>query len=884
MPSIIQPSFSGGELSSEAFGRVDLARYQTSLRTCRNFLTRVYGGAQNRPGTRMICEVKDSSKSVRLIPNAFSTTQTYVLEFGDLYARVVKDGGQVLFTSGPSIGLPFELATPYSEAIRREIKFSQLADVMTIVHPTIRPKQLSRTAHDAWTLTDFAFEDGPFQEINVDKNKGVTASATTGAGVVLKSSHAIFTAEHVGMLFYLEQKDFGRPWEVGKNVNLGDIRRADGRYYKARNSGSTGTLRPTHDSVGDTESDGTVTWEYMHSGFGVALITAFTNANQVTVTVLSQIPEPVVGTAKTVTGAVDNGSGAIRITVNSHGYTDDNSIMIYGIAGTAEANGVWKINSTGANTFDLIGSTFTNAYVSGGQSIPEATYKYAFGAWGGAQGWPSVVSFHQQRQVFAATPQAPQNVWMSGVNAYTFFGKSVPLAADDAVSFRLAGAQVNAIQAIVSLNQMIILTTGGEWVVHGGDNDAIAPNAIFAKVQGYSGASEVPPVFIRDAILYLQNKGQTFRDMSYQFTADKYDGQDLSVLASHLLEGRQIVEWAFQQVPFSTLWAIRDDGILIGLTYMREQQVLGWHRHDTDGEFESVCVVSEGNEDAVYVVVKRIINGQTKRYIERLASRLYEDIKDAFFVDCGLTYDGRNAGGTVITISGGTTWKYNQDEVFTATASAAIFSASTLNDEIHMNDADGRVIRLLVTLFVDSMHVRVQPNRDIPVELRNTAVSTWTLAQKTFTGLSHLEGKTVSVLADGNVLPQVVVTGGSIAIANAAGVVHVGLPIEADFETLDLSVPSAETLLPRQKIVNAVRLMVEESRGIFAGPDADHLLEFKQRSNEAYDDPVDELTGMATVRVPSTWSKGGRVFVRQSDPLPLSILAAIPEVAIGGTA
>jgi hypothetical protein len=148
--------------------------------------------------------------------------------------------------------------------------------------------------------------------------------------------------------------------------------------------------------------------------------------------------------------------------------------------------------------------------------------------------------------------------------------------------------------------------------------------------------------------------------------------------------------------------------------------------------------------------------------------------------------------------------------------------------------------------------------------------------------LSHLEGKTVNVLADGHVAPQEVVASGAVALVQAATVVHIGLPIEADFETLDISAPTGETIRDKQKIVQAVRLLVEDSRGIFAGRDESNLVEYKQRAQEGYDDPVALLTGVADILIAATWSKEGRVFVRQSDPLPLSILAAIPEVTVGG--
>jgi hypothetical protein len=315
---------------------------------------------------------------------------------------------------------------------------------------------------------------------------------------------------------------------------------------------------------------------------------------------------------------------------------------------------------------------------------------------------------------------------------------------------------------------------------------------------------------------------------------------------------------------------------------MREQQVIGWHRHDTDGEVESVCVISEQNEDGVYLAIKRTINGSTKRFVERMQTRVINDIKDAFFVDCGLTYDGRNTGTRTMTLTSSGAWTYGSAATFTLTANTSYFVVGDVGSEIHFTDNTGRILRLLITAYTSGTVVTVTINRDVATELRSTALTAWGHARKNFAGLSYLEGKTLSVLADGHVAPQEVVASGAIALSTAATVVHAGLPIEADFETLDLSAPSGETVRDKQKIVHAVRMILEESRGLYAGRDENSLVEYNQRSSENYDDPITLLTGIADILIQANWNKNGRVFVRQSDPLPLSILAAIPEVTVGG--
>jgi hypothetical protein len=256
-----------------------------------------------------------------------------------------------------------------------------------------------------------------------------------------------------------------------------------------------------------------------------------------------------------------------------------------------------------------------------------------------------------------------------------------------------------------------------------------------------------------------------------------------------------------------------------------------------------------------------------------------------------------------MTLSGGTTWEYT--ETFTLTASAAHFLSTDVGSEIHFNlvdtrlqpvfdpivhslfqtvSSDTRLLRLTIAGYTSSTVVSVQANRTIPTIFRNLPTATWGHARKIVSGLQHLENETVSILADAQVEPQQTVINGLVTLQNAACVIHVGLPIEADFETLRLNVGNNGQLIDREKNVFAVRALLEESRGLFAGPDfsADNLIEYPQRSIENYEEPVTPFTGQASIRIPSTWDSGGNVAIRQSDPLPLTILSIIPELDIGG--
>lgn len=821
--SWIQPSFSGGEIAPSLYGRIDMAKYQVALRKCDNFIVRQYGGVENRPGTQFIAAAKYPDRKCRLIPFQFSTVQTYALEFGHNYMRVIKDGGLVL-TTGNEI---YELVTPYADSDVFGLKFTQSADVMTIVHPSYPPKELRRYAHDNWQIVDVETKNGPFEDINVDESVTVYASGTTGT-ITLTASSAIFGSEQVGKLFYLEQPavDSVPVWETSKNTAIDDIRRADSNYYRANTAGKTGTLRPSHtegmawDGWGGTGDDDTgVQWEYLHSGFGIARITAVAGDGlSATADVISRIPENAVGSDK-------------------------------------------------------------------------ASYKWARYAWNSVNGYPATVVYYQQRLYFAASSAYPQTIWASRTGDYKDFGKSNPVQDDDRIVYTYAGRQVNEIRHLIDVGSLVVLTSGGEFVATGDQNKVLTPSSFSLSSQGSNGSSDVPPIAVSNIALFIQEKGSVVRDLAYSFDVDGFQGNDLTILANHLFQKRSIIDWSFCIVPFSSAFCVRDDGKLLVLTYLRDQQVFAWSPQSSAGKYESTCGIGEGSEDAIYFVVNRTIDGQVVRYIERLSSRQFTNDLDAFFVDSGLSYDGRNTEGRTATISGGSgNWSYQVPYTLTMSG-GSYFSAGDVGAQIQFpytgtDPVDGtdvaKQLRCDIISVESGNSVTITANRDIPEVLQNTATTNWTMARQTFSGLEHLEGQTVNILSDASVEPQKVVTGGAVTLEKPGGVVHIGLPINAQFETLDININGQETLLDKKQLISTVTLVVNSSRGIWASTPGGQWYEYPQREFEFYDDPVEDATGKVEVKLDSIWEKNGRLKIRQTDPLPLSVLAVIPRITVGG--
>lgn len=906
-----QTNFASGEISPSLYGRVDISRWQSALKACRNFIVRPYGGVENRAGTRFLNEVKTSADGAYVIPFAFNTEQTYILEFGDQYMRVFKDGGIVL--DGVS---PYEIAVPWSIAELADLKYTQSADVLYLVHPDHPPHTITRFDHDDWALAVYLPKNGPFQPVNVEETHTVYTSGVSG-NINVYSTFPLFSAEMMGELFYIESMNEipAQAWEVGKSITAGDIRTANGHYYEAENTGTSGTLRPDH--MDGVASDGAVNWRYLHSGFGIVRLETYTSATECTASVVRTLPAEVSGTPTvkaTVGGLTIQSAGTeglriflrAQITLTAHGYSTGDRVVLDGavVSGTtfgtfnaamnAYLNGQHKITVVDANTFRF-NDTIALSFVAGSETwsvttagevyIPSgsfATYKWAESAWSQRAGWPRTVSFFQQRLVFASTRTQPQTFWMSRIDSYDDHGVERPVLDDDAITGTIAARSVNAIQHITDLADMIIHTTGGEWSALGQDN-VVTPNTLALRAQSYYGSADVAPIVSGNVALFVQEKGRVVRDLRYSFDVDGYSGSNLSQLAEHLFRDKTIVQWAFAQEPYDAVFMVMSDGSLLTLTYVRDQEVIGWARHDTAGFFESVAVISESGRDAVYFVVRRTINGATKRYVERLEAREILDVKQCFFVDSGLTYDGTNTGATTVTLTG--TWD-NEDRLYTMTASAALFAATDVDDAVFVpyTDDEGaaRVLICTITAYTSTTVVTVRTNRNPPASLDGLAVTDWQFARLTFSGLDHLEGETLSVLADGNVHPQVVVASGEITLQSPAAIVHAGLPYTSDFETLELS-SVEESIRDRKMLINKASLLCESSRGLFAGTDPEHLREVKQSQRSNYDQPLPLRSGLFEVDTPARWAKGGTIFVRQSDPLPLAILSAMPHVTLGGS-
>lgn len=894
MTSLAYRSFAGGIIGQQLYGRADQTKYQTGLKEALNVIVERSGAATNRPGSRFIGAARyGDTYPIRLIEFVYNNDQTYILEFGHFYMRVYRYGGAVVpaastwsnatsYAFGDMASLAgvtyycilahtnhtppngtywfamtagyYEIPTIFDSSDLFEIQFNQSLDVVTLVHPDYPPQELRRTAHTAWTISNKVF--GP------SVSRPTSCSGVAGGAGTASYRYQITAFDRDT----LEESYAGR--ETAKTI-----------------TGATQANPCAITAVAHGYSTGD---EVFISG-----IVGMTQINNRTFVITKTGADTFTldGENSTAHTAYSSGGSAARLYVR----------LDSAAAPTGTAPHVLTWNSVGAGfgywiyrykdgVYEFIGEasgnassttvSFSDTNIASQANLTPKIERDVFNEVGK---YPSTVTIVQQRQAFANTTYNPEEIELSQIGNYSNFTKSSPVQDDDAIKFRLSGRQANAVRHLLEIGgKLVVLTSSSEWTVSGDNNGVITPNAITPSQQGYDGAATVAPVIIGNTALYVQARGSLVRDLQYDFNSDGYQGRDLTIFCTDLFDGKQVVSFKYQKIPHSVAWVVMNDGTMLGLTYVREHDIWGWHRHNMGTDtIEDVCCVPEAEEDAVYLVVRRAVGAGHSRYVERLSTRRVTDIAvDAFFVDSGLTYDGRNAGSTTMMLTGGTAW--NNTEILTCTASSATFAASNVDDEVVITGADGSPYYCTIIGYTSSTVVSVRADRLLPVDLRATATTAWALAVNTVTGLGHLEGRSVVALCDGSVNGAMTVSGGSVTLSAPAIIAHVGLPYTSRIETLDAENMQGETWADKKRKVHAVSVRVANSRGLWLGFGDGALYEHQDVQAENYDDPIPLFSGVITENVDTAWERSGKVVIEQRDPLPMSVLSIIPQTSVGG--
>lgn len=855
MTTLAQRSFAGGEIAPALYARCDTVKYATGVRTLRNFFVMRHGGASSRAGTTYVAQ-SSSSTPVRLIPFVFNTSQTYVLEFGHRTMRVYKNGVQLTDTSTAISAItnanPAVItATGHGLIFAAEV---QISGILGAIGSRLNNRNFIATPLTANTLS-LAYLDGTL--VNSTTFGSYASGGTVKRVYQLASA---YDGADLPLLKFVQSADVITITHPSYFVN--ELKRfGDTNWTLSAVTFAPGIAAPTGLS-GTGPGSGSLTISYV-----------------VTALATDTLEESLASTAATA-GFATFPTASSPVNLSWTAVSGASQYNVY-----RALNGVYGfIGVAGSNSFTDIGAGADTSSTPPTDTNPFATEN------------PSTVAYFQQRLSFGCTNSNPETIWCSRSGKFKNFSISTPLQDDDSIKFRLIGRQVNSIKHMIDVGKMLVFTSGGEWAMNGDASGTLTPTAINPKQYTYNGASDVRPIIIDNTVLYVQARGSIVRDLAFDFQIDGYKGNDLTIFSSHLVKGRTITDWTYCQTPESIVWAVRDDGVLLALTYVREQQILAWHRHDMDGgKVESVCSVPEGSEDVLYLAVSRTVNGASVRHIERMSSRIVGDIIDYNGIDCSLLYDGRALSGSV-TLSGGTTWDYT--ETLNLTASSGIFVSTDIGNAvfIYTKDSNGNVtdvLRCTISAYTSATVVSVSANKTVPVGLRGIASSTFAKAVDQVTGLWHLEGKEVSVFADGFVVGNpnnpdyttYTVTNGSITLDEPYAVIRVGLPMICDVETLDIDTPQGPSLADKKMSVGRVTVFVEDSSTFWVGPKPptddsvdplENLTELKLRQYESMDETTELVTDKVDINIMTEWNSNGRVFIRHIDPTPLTILEIAP--------
>lgn len=903
-------SFAGGEVSPELFGRIDDVRFQTGLARARNFITLPHGPARNRPGFVFVAEL-DPAVTARFLPFQFSTTQTTgivlaadgsdgfirfvsggamrmvtdggtpatykgsitftpagvntgseTITFGASHGfstgdplRFTIDSGTVLpapltamnpiyyaiatgattlkvaltaadaiagtaidltstgtgatfrvnyaYTAGDLVGFlgayfyclqnptingaaqegpgstsywyqqpatgEYEIPSPFADDELWDVRYAQSNDVVTLVHPSYAPRELWRVQDTRWRIAELTFAptlEAPTGVSVSPTQPGIAADVTSVVG--LTPLRLRFTNEH--------------PFINGDTVTGTVVQGANsvtGTFVVV--DAATDRLRCTLANIDGTN---------VASLFGIAAATGTFRASPVGTSANNYY----VVTAVAADGTESLSSSSTGAANNLFVEGAYNTVTWNAVAGAVQyrvyrwESGLYGfLGSTDASTFSFVDRDNLGVDLS----ITPKLYDSETAAL-----YPAAVCYHEQRRVFALN----QRLWATRSNTEADLTFTLPVKDDDRLLFQIAATEYSAVQHLVSLGELLALTTSSEFVISSPDSVALTPTSLMSRPHSFVGASSVRPSVVNNSVIFEAARGGHLRELSFRAEAQGFTAVDLSMRAAHLFDGHTIADLSVMRAPYQVVWAVSSTGDLLGLTYVPEQQVAGWHVHPTHGGLvESCLAIAEGVEDALYVLVRRTIDGTERLCIERMASMLETDLASMVFVDAAVRHLAATAGQ--------------------------------------------------------------------------------------LGGHDHLAGATVSILADGVVLPQQVVNAaGEITLAKGYAEVVVGLPIDAELQTLPLAYQIDGFGQGQEKNVNRVWLRVAASSTFQLGASSSSLVP------SASADPAPRglpsasalTTGRFPVTVPGQWSADGQVLVRQPWPLPLTVLGITIDATIGG--
>jgi hypothetical protein len=827
MPKVIQKAFVGGVISPSLFGRDDIPKHAVGVRTLDNMLPTIQGEAGTRPGTEHVGEY-NTTTYWRLVPFVYATTQAYQLEFSNLKMRIIKEGEIV-----ESGGSPVEVVTPWTGTEVRDFTYTQSADTLYVASGSDKIHKITRTSDIAWTVTEITFTDGPYKTRladSGDEDITITPSAKSGNNVDLVASSALFTADHVGRPFrfgYLNPHDESEIyWAWGIIDQFTDSTHAridlseDLGYELILDSkfdyGISLWRDASHSTASLTFDDVNKYAVLTHGSGGQAWLGSSVLAFPNEVYELEVVVEQVSTHVKIQMGTLPNEQNILNIQTETTPGT-----YTYDVRG----NYTLFSNSYAVQTFYLRIDTGTSA---NGETVKISsvsfkrkdlsTNEWREHAFGGADSFPKVVTFHGDSLWVGNTTLKPDTMWRSKVSDYENFGFVTPFADNDSLEITLNSRQVNEIKAMVSVgNSMLVFTGGAEWRLTGADGSSvITPTSKeaneFSNVGNgpESGGGVIQPIKVANGkVLFVSRSQKRVMELNYSLDANELNPRDLTLLAPHFFKERSIIQWSYTENPNPTIWCVMDDGVMLSLVYDKDEDVYAWSKHtpaETDVTTCRYLAVSAipgevAGVDDLYVVVRRRINSLNKDHIERFMPLIRPDDTD------------------------------------------------------------------------------LSPERTYDYWLLDDAIEVYDGGSATITGLDHLEGETVTALADGSVIRGKTVSSGEIVLDAIYDLVKVGKEYECVLETLDLEILTERgSSIGENKIVSRVHVRFRDSRGAKVGTTSDKLDEFKWSLDATGGLPPPLFTGVKTRPVSDKPRNTKSVIVSTTEPLPTIVQMLAVEV------
>ncbi len=840
-------NFTGGELSPRLDGRTDLTKYSSGCSTLENLVVYPHGSAARRPGSTFIAEVADSDNKTRLIPFEFSTTQTYMLEFSNLKMRVYKDKGAVLEGDKTITGITqanpaVVTASSHGYSNGDEVLISGVSGMTEVNN--------KRFLVADKTTNTFELQDKDGVDIN---STGFTAYSSGGV------SNKVF--------------ELATPYTTAQLFDLKFAQSADVMYI----------THPEHE-VEKLSRTGHTAWTLTDVDFTKG---PMQDAN-ITTTTLNPGATAVgtgVSLAASATTGINGGSGFQSTDVGRFVFLHSGYAKITGVTDTTNA------------TIEILPTL----------SASTATADWRLGAFSDTTGHPSCVTFFEQRLVFAGTTNQPQTVFFSKSGDYENMDANIggTVADDDAIIYTIASNQVNAIRFMTATRTLIIGTAGGEFTVSGGSVDtAITPTNILIKKQSNHGAANVDAIAVGNATLFLQRAKRKIRELAYNFDVDGYIAPDMTILAEHISEGG-LTQIAYQQEPNQIVYATRNDGELVGLTYQREQQVTAWHRHIFGGRFgnATITVTDYANiADGTRIVLTKA-DGTTTTFTSATSSTTGK-----FHTTSSNNQTATNLQTLIDADSDFTATVSSNVVTITETSplSTGFLTVTSLDDSVRLAKTDEgkavcesvaviptddteyevyvivkRTINGATRRFVEVLNVFDFDQTDnTSFNFLDSALSYSGSAASTISGLDHLEGQTVSILADGATHPDKTVSSGSVTLDRSALNVKVGLAYTSLLQTMRLNAGSQNgTSQGKTKRIYDITVRMFETIGVEVGPNLSDMERIPFRSSaDLMDEGIPPFTGDKEVEFRGNYETDGFIFVRQTQPLPFTILSLYPRL------